>query len=197
MENKYEIKKERFLGIMKRFIVVFSLVIIALFTTHCRGEESQNDKDVEQNTERIQDVDGKGIPTQEELAAQNEALMASLMTPEDFDLNLNNEEKWKVEPESLKMLMQVKQQLYVISGNMENYTIDSYNMLGSEIHEFVKTIGEIENVEANKEFQKVIKETKNQCVFLMGSDLKHAQLAVINLSILYEEVPKYFGATEN
>ncbi len=70
-------------------------------------------------------------------------------------------------------------------------------MLGSEIHEFVKTIGEIENVEANKEFQKVIKETKNQCVFLMGSDLKHAQLAVINLSILYEEVPKYFGATEN
>ena len=173
------------------------MVIIALFTTHCRGEESQNDKDVEQNTERIQDVDGKGIPTQEELAAQNEALMASLMTPEDFDLNLNNEEKWKVEPESLKMLMQVKQQLYVISGNMENYTIDSYNMLGSEIHEFVKTIGEIENVEANKEFQKVIKETKNQCVFLMGSDLKHAQLAVINLSILYEEVPKYFGATEN
>lgn len=183
---------------MKKALLIFSLVTLALCTYNCGGSESSSAEVAEEETvDRIQDVNGQGIPTQEELAAQNEALMANLLTPKDFDLQLNNGQKWEVEPESLKMVLQMKQQLYVISGNMENYTIDSYNMLGNEMHEFVITIGELGDKNANEQFQKVIRETKNQCIFLMGSELKNAQLSIINLSILYDEVPNYFGTMEN
>lgn len=137
------------------------------------------------------------IPSQKELQAENELLMARLMESEDFDLQLNMGEKWLIAPESLKVVLKVKQQVYVISGNMENYTVSSYNMLGSEVFEYIDRIGNLENSDADQEYQKVIKEMKNQCAFLAGSDLKGAQLAVINLSSLLDEVPKYFETSEN
>ena len=182
---------------MKRVKLFFSLLMLATIIFSCATEGSSKEEVAVEAAVKNQDVNGNDLPTKEELAIQNEALMANLLEASDFELESNNGAKWEVEPESLKMILQVKQQIYVISGNMENYTIESYNMLGNEIFEFVNTIGELEDENANVQFQKIIKETKNQCVFLMGSELKNAQLAVINLSILYEEVPKYFGATEN
>lgn len=130
--------------------------------------------------------------SQDEMKEKTERLISTVIKSEDVGLKLNNGEKWKVNNESLKQVLQVKQQIYVVSGNMENYEIASYNMLGNEILEFVKTIKPLPNSASNIEFQKVISETKSQCAFLSGTNLQGAQVAVVNLSILYDEVPKYF-----
>lgn len=174
---------------MKELKLFIGLLGIVMVLSSCSGEESGTKIDDTQNVEVEL--------TQEEMNAKTEALISKVMSPEDFDLKLNGDQKWFLEGEPLKKLLQLKQQIYVISGNMENYEIASYNLLGDEILEFLKTIPSVENKGANTEFQKVLKETKNQCVFLMGSNKQEAQVAVINLSILFDEVPNYFMSTEN
>lgn len=149
---------------------------------------SQNGKEVNQDSV---------VLSQEEMNQKTEALISRVMAPEDFDLQLNDGEKWHLDEMSLTKLLKLKQQIYVISGNMENYEVASYNMLGDEILEFLNSIKPLSDDRANAEYQKVLKETKNQCLFLMGSNKQEAQVAVINLSILYDEVPKIFGPLEN
>ena len=163
--------------------------VVAVFTIGCQGAGSESTDEVEKEETEVE-------LSQEEMNAKTEKLISRLVEPADFNLKLDNSVKWKIDPEGLKKLLQVKQQIYVISGNMQNYEVPSYNMLGDEVLEFVNKIPELTDAEANVEFQKVIKETKTQCVFLMGSNLQEAQVAVINLSILYDEVPKYFENAE-
>ena len=77
-------------------------------------------------------------------------------------------------------------------GNMESYEMQSYNTMGDEFLDFVKTIPVQENEAANMELQKVISNTKDQCLHMVESNLQFAQIAVINLSIIFDEVPNYF-----
>jgi hypothetical protein len=46
----------------------------------------------------------------------------------------------------------------VVSGNMENYEVASYNMLGEETLLFLSTLMPIVDNRAYNEYQKVIKE---------------------------------------
>ncbi|MGB0805589.1 MAG: hypothetical protein ACPGRC_02800 [Salibacteraceae bacterium] len=175
---------------MKLFQAICVGFIIVMVATSCNEVEEKGSTVV---ADQVQD---SVIVSQEEMNQKSQELISKLMTPEDFNLQLNNGEKWELSGEPLKKILQLKQQVYVISGNMENYEVPSYNMLGDEILEFLNTIPVLENEEVNTEYQKVIKETKNQCVFLMGSNKQEAQVAVINLSILYDEIPKYFVSAE-
>jgi hypothetical protein len=133
-------------------------------------------------------------PTQEEMAAKTEKLLAQLIKPEDVGLQGNVGGKWMINPETYKQLMQIKQQIYAISGYMDTYEIGRFNEIGNEILSFVEIIPVSEDENIDEELQKIIKMTKNQCLHLVESDLQNAQVAVINLSILYDEVPQYFIA---
>lgn len=147
----------------------------------------------DQNSSKSNDVaKAQEEPTQKEMAEKTERLISQLIKPEDLDLHGDQNKKWVINPESYKKLMQVKQQVYAISGYMDAYEIARFNEIGNEILNFVETIPELEDERANAEMQKVLKITKNQCLKLIESDLQNAQVAVVNLSILYDEVPKYF-----
>lgn len=158
------------------------LFIGLLFVTSCT---------LEQKSETEEEI--KPEPSQSELTESSESLMAKLIDVSELDLHLDGENKWEISKESFTHLMKIKQQIYVISGNMENYTVESYNEMGIEFLGFVETIPSIENKKANVEFQKIITATNNQCLFLLESDLQQAQIAVINMSIIYDEVPSYFS----
>jgi hypothetical protein len=134
--------------------------------------------------------------SQKEMNRNAEVLISRVMSPEDFNIQLNNGSKWVLEAEPLKKILQLKQQIYVISGNMENYEVSSYQMLGEEISQFIADIDPPTDGPANREYQKIIIETQNQCIFLLGTNLQESQVAVINLSNLYDEVPKFFVGAE-
>lgn len=167
---------------MKVSKVIYGLMMV-LALVACNQNSSQSNTNAEVANEE---------PTQAEMAAKTERLISQLIKPEDLGLQGNENKKWLINPESYKKLMQVKQQIYAISGYMDSYEIARFNEIGNEILNFVETIPELEDAQANAEMQKVLKITKNQCLKLIESDLQNAQVAVVNLSILYDEVPKYF-----
>ena len=157
------------------------LLIALMLATSCANETQTNEQ------EQI-------VPeaSQAELSEKTNKLISKLMDSSELNLQLNRTDKWQIPEETYVQLMQLKQQIYVISGNMENYPVESYNEMGNEFLGFVESIPSLENAEANLELQKVISASKNQCVFLLESNLQQAQIAVINLSIIYDEVPLYF-----
>lgn len=169
---------------MKVFKLIYLFIVLGMLVS-CGNDSVQSEISTETKEEE---------PTQEEMAAKTEKLIAKLITLEDVGLEGNDGKKWVINPESYKKLMQVKQQIYAISGYMDTYEVARFNEIGSEILTFVETIPSLEDENANKELQKVIKMTKNQCLNLVESDLQNAQVAVVNLSILYDEVPRYFIA---
>lgn len=167
---------------MKMSNAIYGLMMVLVWVACDQSSSKSN-----QNAEVAQEE-----PTQEEMAAKTERLISQLIKSEDIGLQGNQNKKWIINPESYKKLMQVKQQIYAISGYMDAYEIARFNEIGNEILNFVETIPELEDSQANTEMQKVLKITKNQCLHLIESDLQNAQVAVVNLSILYDEVPKYF-----
>lgn len=172
---------------MKYILIVFTGLLIA---TSCATSVSSE----ESTTLALDSVEVTQEPelSSEELAERSQGLMAKVIDPSALNLALNGEDKWVIAEDAFTKLMKIKQQIYVISGNMENYTIDSYNEMGNEFFGFVKTIPELENEKANIELQKVILATNDQCLHLVESNLQNAQIAIINLSRIYDSVPNYF-----
>ena len=138
----------------------------------------------------------KTEPTTQELEAKSQQLIAKILDVKELGLQLNNGEKWEIENQILTDLLKVKQQIYVISGNMENYEVSSYNEMGKEFLTFVENIPVSQNEDANIQLNKVISESKKQCMHMLGADKQTSQIAVINLSNIYDEVPNYFVATQ-
>ena len=131
-------------------------------------------------------------PSSKELEENSQKLMAELVKAKDLNLQLVDGKKWQISEDAFTKLMKIKQQIYVISGNMESYEIKSYNTMGAEFLDFLNTISVQESPTENTELQKVISLTREQCMHLIGSNIQSAQIAVINLSIIYDEVPAYF-----
>ena len=168
---------------MKYLTILF--IGLVMFTS-CSSEEAKPaDNTVE--TEETKDE-----PTKEELDESSQKLIAKLLDAKELNFQLNNGEKWQLNEDAFTKLMKIKQQIYVISGNMESYEMQSYNTMGAEFLDFVKTIPVQENEAANAELQKVISRTNEQCMHMVESNLQFAQIAVINLSIIFDEVPLYF-----
>lgn len=128
----------------------------------------------------------------DELEQKTAVLLQKVLTPEDLNWELNQGEKWKINPESYRKFMQIKQQLYIVSGKMENYTEDSYRMLGEEILDFLKTIPEPKGDESEAVL-KVLQSTENQCNYMIKGDLQTAQIAVINLSVIFDSFPEFYS----
>ena len=172
---------------MKYLTILF--IGLVMFTS-CGSEEAKSDE----NT--VETEEAKDEPTKEELDENSQKLIAKLLDAKELNLQLNNGEKWQLNEDAFTKLMKIKQQIYVISGNMESYEMKSYNTMGVEFLDFVNTIPVQENEAANAELQKVISSTKEQCLHMVESNLQFAQIAVINLSIIYDEVPNYFEAAQ-
>jgi hypothetical protein len=166
-----------------------TILFIGLVMFASCGSEEAKQADTTVETEETKDE-----PTKEELDESSQKLIAKLLDAKELNLQLNNGEKWLLNEDAFTKLMKIKQQIYVISGNMESYEMQSYNTMGAEFLDFVKTIPVQENEAANAEMQKVISRTKEQCLHMVESNLQFAQIAVINLSIIYDEVPNYFEA---
>jgi len=166
-----------------------TILFIGLVMFASCGSEEAKQADTTVETEETKDE-----PTKEELDESSQKLIAKLLDAKELNLQLNNGEKWLLNEDAFTKLMKIKQQIYVISGNMESYEMQSYNTMGAEFLDFVKTIPVQENEAANAEMQKVISHTKEQCLHMVESNLQFAQIAVINLSIIYDEVPNYFEA---
>ncbi len=176
-----------------RLITVFFIGL--LWLSSCASENNETTA----NTNSEQEVakeDDKPEPSQEELTKSSSDLISKVIDASSLQLQLNGESKWEINNETFIQLMKIKQQIYVISGNMENYEVASYNEMGAEFLGFVKTIPPVNEEVANLEYQKIISATKEQCLFMLGSNLQKAQIAVINLSTVYDEVPKYFESIE-
>jgi hypothetical protein len=145
------------------------------------------------NTTETVDAEGENPElSQEELADNTMKLIAKVMSSGDLDLALNNNESWVINKDTYDRFMKMKQQIYVISGNMESYEVSSYNEMGKEFFDFAKEIQPEHNEGANLEVQKVVSAVNEQCLLMLGSDLQQSQIAVINLSIIFEEVPSFF-----
>ena len=168
----------------------FSILLTGLLLfSSCASDDNGS---VEESTEPLEIEQ-----SQTELKKSSETLMAQVIDASELDLQMDGGKMWVINEESYTQLMKIKQQIYVISGNMENYTVESYNEMGNEFLGFIGTIPPAEDEMANVEFQKIISATKDQCLFLVESNLQHAQIAVINMSIIYEEVPMYFTPLKN
>jgi len=172
---------------MKYLLMVF---VGLLLITSC-AIESNNGEAANPAVETEETVEEPEL-TAEELAVRSKELMAKVITASSVNLELNGEDKWVISEDAFTKLMKIKQQIYIISGNMENYTVESYNEMGNEFLSFVKTIPVLEDEKANIELQKVLLATKDQCLHLVESNKQNAQIAVINLSIIYDSVPNYF-----
>ena len=168
--------------------VLSFLFIASLLLASCTSEVSDSSSVPE---EVVVDT-AKPEPSQEELTKSSNTLIAKVIDASSLNLQLNGESKWVINDESYTQLLKIKQQIYAISGNMENYEVSSYNEMGKEFLEFVNLIPNVKDEKANIEFQKIISATKNQCTFLLESNLQQSQISVINLSIIYYEVPNYF-----
>jgi len=169
---------------MMKYLLVF-IIGLALITSCGSVEESSTEK-----IETVEEVLPE--PSSEELEEKSQQLMAKVLDVKELDLQLNNGEKWELEAEVFTGLMKIKQQIYVISGNMESYEVSSYNEMGKEFLDFVSNIPVTKNESANIELQKVISATKEQCLHMLGSDLQSSQISVINLSNIFDEVPGFF-----
>ena len=136
---------------MKIVKSIISIVFFSLVFAGCNESNNEVSNIKGQPAEGSQD---SVVLSQEEMADKTEKLISTLISPDDIGLQLNSSDKWLLDGESLKKILQLKQQIYVISGNMENYETPSYNMLGDEILEFLKTVPTLENDQANTEYQK-------------------------------------------
>tara|TARA_R110002050_G_scaffold290260_2_gene443830 strand:- start:13454 stop:13975 length:522 start_codon:yes stop_codon:yes gene_type:complete len=167
-----------------------SVLLVGLFLlTSCVNSEKETKTDV-----TSMKVD-KPEPSQEEQQKNTQKLISKVIDVSELNLQMNGTDKWMINDSSYTMLMKIKQQIYVISGNMENYEISSYNKMGKEFFEFVSTIPALEDEKANKELKKVISNTQSQVTFMMGTNLQESQIAIINLSMIYDEVPEYFESS--
>jgi hypothetical protein len=172
-----------------RIIIVFISGLLWFSSCSSENAEKKSNSDVKQKV--VLDAE-KPEPSQEELSKNTTTLIAKIIDASSLQLQMNGDQKWELNSESYLPLMKIKQQIYIISGNMENYEVSSYNEMGAEFLDFLKSIPVVEEQTANAEFQKVLSATKEQCVFMLGSDLQQAQISVINLSVIYDEVPNYF-----
>ena len=172
---------------MKHLLMVF---VGLLLLTSCATEQ-KNGEATDIVVEAEETVKEPEL-TSEELEVRSKGLMAKVITASSVNLELNGEDKWVISEDAFTKLMKIKQQIYVISGNMENYTVESYNEMGNEFLSFVKTVPALEDEKANIELQKVLLATKDQCLHLVESNKQNAQIAVINLSVIYDSVPNYF-----
>ena len=190
MENKREATKKRFLKINNRDMkyLFISLIGFVMFT-NCDGVK-QEPVDAKK-TETAQD-NAKPEPSKEELEVSSTKLMAKIIDVSTLNLKKNGANKWGINEETFTKLMKIKKQIYVISGNMESYEVSSYNEMGKEFLDFIKTIPIEKDEAANIELQKVISATNEQCLHLVESNLQFAQIAIINLSNIYDAVPNYF-----
>jgi len=167
-----------------------SILFIGLMMfTSCGNSEQTPATEV--STETTSE-DAKPELSKEELDANSKTLIAKILDVSELNLQKNGAEKWMINEDAFTKLMKIKQQIYVISGNMESYEVSSYNEMGKEFMDFVKTIPVAENETANMELQKVINATNQQCLHLIESNLQNAQISIINLSLIYDEVPSYF-----
>lgn len=164
---------------MKLKYLVFSFLFIAIQSCSSTPESEETE---EVETEL----------SQEELALKSSAVISKIMQSSDFNLKLNNGEKWQIDSTAFIKLMKVKHQIYVISGKMEDYNEDSYIQIGTEISEFLgENYGEGQT-ESDQELNHLIELTDIQCGIMKSGNLQNAQISMVNLSILYEEIPKYF-----
>ena len=168
---------------MRYLTILF--VGLVMFTS-CGSEE------VNTTESAVVTEETKEEPTKEELKESSKKLIAKLLDPKELNLHLNEGEKWQLNEDAFTKLMKIKQQIYIISGNMESYEMQSYNTMGVEFLDFVKTIPIQKNETVNSEMEKVISSTNAQCMHMIESNLQSAQIAVINLSIIFDEVPHYF-----
>jgi hypothetical protein len=163
---------------MRIFVLIFVLWIVGVVgCTNSPAPETQNEM------EKV---------SVDELEQKTAVLLQKVLTPEDLNWELNQGEKWKINPESYRKFMQIKQQLYIASGKMENYTEDSYRMLGEEILDFLKTIPKPTGDEAEA-VTKVVQPTEMQCKYMVEGDLQTAQISFINLSVIFDSFPEYYS----
>lgn len=174
-----------------------SFVFLFVFFVACESgpKVTAEETKVEETVEEVESE--KPVVSQEEMERSSKTLIAKVIDASSLKLELNQGEKWVIATESYTPLMKIKQQIYIISGNMENYEISSYNEMGAEFLDFVKTIPALEDEAANIQFQKVVNATKEHCLLMLGGNLQHSQVSVINLSIIYEEVPAFFEPIGN
>ena len=170
-----------------KYFLRFAVVLLVL--TGCNTEN--NDKNSDVSTE-LQTEESEPELSKEELEEHSKKAFAKVLDVSTLNLVLNGDSKWVISEEAFTKLMKVKQQIYAISGNMENYTEDSYNEISAEFLDFLKDFPVQTDSTVNAELQKVIDATKDQCVVMLNGDLQNAQISVINLSLIYDEVPEYF-----
>ncbi len=157
------------------------IVLFLLITQSCGSDtETQNAKSTEIEL------------SQENLDLQSKTVISKIMQPSDFNLKLNGNEKWQIDSVSFSKLMKVKQQIYVISGNIENYKEDSFIAIGSEMSIFLDEIDTENKIETDPILNHVIQQAQSQCDIMMVGKLQDSQIAMVNLSILFDEIPKYF-----
>lgn len=174
-----------------KYLLILCIGLVTFTSCGSNPEETpEGSKDV--TTEVGSSDETQPEPSQEEMQESSEKLMAKLVDVAELNLQLNGADKWKISEDAFTKLMKIKQQIYVISGNMENYEVSSYNEMGKEFLEFIKTIPALQDEKANVELEKVLSSTKLQCTFMLGSNLQESQIAVINLSLIFEEVPSFF-----
>lgn len=176
-------------GLKKGCIFLFLLVVVSSCTEDSINESSAKAEIENDATKEKSDPEE---PSQEELNSNTMKLIATVMSPSDLDFKLNGDKPWLITEDAYTRFMKMKQQIYVISGNMESYEVSSYNEMGKEFLDFAKQIQPDTDENTNVEVQKVISAIKAQCVFMLGSNLQQSQIAVINLSVILDEVPSFF-----
>lgn len=164
---------------MKLKYLVFSFLFVAIQSCSSTPESKETE---EVETEL----------SQEELNAKSSAVLSKIMQSSDFKLKLNNGDKWQIDSTVFIKLMKVKQQIYVFSGKMEDYNEESYIKIGTEISEFLGENYKESQSKPDQELNHVIELTDVQCGIMKSGNLQNAQISMVNLSILYEEIPKYF-----
>ena len=157
-------------------------IVLFLFATQsCDSDtETQNSKSTEIEL------------SQENLDLKSKSVISKIMQPSEFNLKLNGNEKWQIDSVSFSKLMKVKQQIYVISGSIENYSEESFIAIGSEISTFLVGMNTEKKVETDSILNNVIQHAQSQCDIMMVGKLQDSQIAMVNLSILFDEIPKYF-----
>jgi len=116
---------------------------------------------------------------------------------QDLGLELNNGEKWPLDKALFNKLLLFKNEVYVHGNKFEKYELNQYAVLERQFAPFLSALKLPEEENTRTQLNKIISECQKQVALFSASDLKSAQIALINMSNILDGVDKYFvGKTE-
>jgi|GEM_PF-4093635 len=119
-------------------------------------------------------------------------LATEVIEADGIGLSLNKKNKWMIDSVTLQRLYYLREKVYAFGSTMENSEISDINREAEDYGAIVASVPHSLGDHYHPQIEIMISKIKEQLELMKGENLQAAQIGVVNLSTILDQLPVYF-----